>query len=295
MKAHRLRCVVHFGIATSRLSTAPPEPEPAQPNVVENALASPSTACGADCRTNRNDNGAIVNCNKGRLFRLSIGALAGSAVSTSSMARDAAEYDASFSDAVVQEGVTQRMVRAGSREKSVRMVRADIPPAIDGVLEEDVWSDAAIIDDLHEIQPTEYAPPSEPTLILLLYDDDALYVGARLFDSEPGLITDRIMRQGASVFGDDWFEVALDSFHDRRSGYRFLTNPNGVRQDGRYRNVSETQWEWQGIWRTASSINEEGWVAEIAIPFKSLSFDPDNDTWGINFRRALARRDEQMG
>lgn len=191
--------------------------------------------------------------------------------------------------------IAQEDVVVGASEKSVRIVRASSAPTIDGVLDEAVWQDAAVIEDLHEIQPNEYTEPSEPTTIYLLYDDDALYVGARLYDAEPERITNRILRQGERVFGDDWFSVIIDPFNDHRSGYRFLTNPNGLRQEGLYQNVSDEQWNWQGIWYADASINEEGWVAEIAIPYKSISFDPNNDTWGINFRRALARRDERMG
>jgi len=183
----------------------------------------------------------------------------------------------------------------GGREKTVRIVRTVSPPVIDGVLDETVWATATAIDDLHEIQPTEYAPASERTLIYVMYDKDALYIGARLFDRDPSEITARILRQGEQVFGDDWFSVMLDPFHDRRSGYRFQTNPNGLREEALYQNISDEQWEWQGIWSTASTIDDQGWVTEIAIPFKTLSFDPSNDTWGINFRRAIARRDERMG
>ncbi len=188
----------------------------------------------------------------------------------------------------------QELVIDGGREKSVRIVRADSPPVIDGVLDDAAWRNAAMIDDLHEVQPTEYEPASEHTVIYLTYTDEALYVGAMLYDSEPDQITDRILRQGEQVFGDDWFSVIIDPFHDRRSGYRFLTNPNGIRQEGLYQNVTDTQWDWQGIWRTAASKNGEGWMTEIEIPFRSISFDPANDTWGINFRRAVARRDERM-
>lgn len=190
---------------------------------------------------------------------------------------------------------SQSAVVAGGEEKSVHIFRTTSPPVIDGLLDEPEWATAATVDDLHEIQPTEYAEASERTVIYLMYDDNAIYIGARLYDSEPALITDRILRQGEQVFGDDWFSVLLDTFHDRRSGYRFFTNPNGVRQEGIYQNVTETEWEWQGIWEAAASKNDEGWIAEMAIPFKTLSFDPNNDTWGINFRRALARRDERMG
>jgi hypothetical protein len=183
----------------------------------------------------------------------------------------------------------------GGRAKSVRIVRTASPPVIDGVLDEEAWQLAAQFDDLHEIQPTEYAPASERTVVYLLYDSDAIYIAARLYDREPGSITARILRQGERVFGDDWFSVMLDPFNDRRSGYRFQTNPNGLRQEALYQNISDEQWDWRGIWYTASTIDEQGWVTEIAIPFKTLSFDPTNDTWGINFRRAIARRDERTG
>jgi hypothetical protein len=185
-------------------------------------------------------------------------------------------------------------VPEGAREKLVRIVRAAAPPTIDGVLDDDAWRLAARVEDLHEIQPTEYAPPSERTVIYLTYDADALYIGARLHQ-DPSEVTARILRQGEEVFGDDWFSVVLDPFHDRRSGYHFLTNPNGLRQEGLFQNVSEEQWDWQGIWYAASTVDAEGWATEIAIPFKTLSFDAANDTWGINFRRAIAVRDERTG
>ena len=189
----------------------------------------------------------------------------------------------------------QETIPEGAREKSVRIVRTATPPVIDGVLDDESWRLAVPIEDFHEIQPTEYAAASERTVVYVVYDSDAIYIGARLYDREPGQVTARILRQGEQVFGDDWFSVLLDPFHDRRSGYRFMTNPNGLRQEGLFQNISEEQWDWEGIWYTASTIDEQGWVTEIAIPFKTLSFDPENDTWGINFRRAIARRDERTG
>jgi hypothetical protein len=171
------------------------------------------------------------------------------------------------------EAPAQEPVPDGAREKSVRIVRAATPPIIDGVLDEDVWELAARVEDFHEIQPTEYAPAGERTVVYLLYDKDAIYIGARLYDRDPSQFTARIRRQGEEVFGDDWFSVLLDPFHERRTGYRFMTNPNGLRQEGLFQNIVEEQWDWEGIWYTASK----------------------NDTWGINFRRAIARRDERTG
>ena len=119
----------------------------------------------------------------------------------------------------------------GTELKTVQIVRADTAPIIDGRLDEAVWLRAAIVDDLHQILPTEYAEASEYTRVYLLYTDDALYVGAQLSDSEPDEIAANILRQGESLTADDFFAVMLDPFHDRRSGYRFDVNSNGIRSD----------------------------------------------------------------
>ncbi|HZL95581.1 MAG TPA: carbohydrate binding family 9 domain-containing protein, partial [Vicinamibacterales bacterium] len=117
-------------------------------------------------------------------------------------------------------------------QKTVRMVRAAVPPMIDGVLDESAWASAEPIDDLHQVSPQEYAAPSERTEVYVLYDDDALYIGARLYDSAPELITAQNLRQNDNIGDDDRFFVTLDPFNSRRSGYFFGVNANGVRQDG---------------------------------------------------------------
>ena len=98
-------------------------------------------------------------------------------------------------------------------QHSVRIVRtAAAPPVIDGKLDEAVWATAALVDDLHQTAPVEYATPDERTEIYLLYDDDALYVGARLYDTEPDKITAHNLRQNDNVGQDDRFYVTLDPF-----------------------------------------------------------------------------------
>jgi hypothetical protein len=179
--------------------------------------------------------------------------------------------------------------------KTLNMVRLDTAPTIDGRLDEPVWSQAAIVEDFHQVQPNEFAEPTERTRVFVFYDDDAIYVGAELADSDPDNLTANILRQGQLIQDEDEFVVILDPFNDQRSGYRFETNPNGIRNDAIYENATQTQWDWDGIWRAAASRTAEGWVAEMAIPFKTLSFDPANDTWGINFSRNVARSGERMG
>jgi hypothetical protein len=179
-------------------------------------------------------------------------------------------------------------------QKTVHVVRTATPPTIDGDLGDAVWSMAAVVDDMHQVSPVEYAQPYERTECLILYDDDALYVGCRLYDTEPELITAKNMRQNDAIGQDDRIYVTIDPFNNRRSGYYFGVNPNGVRSDGLYRNVTEFYGDWDSIFDAAAGRFEGGWTAEIRIPYKSISFDPSTDTWGLNFSRTVVRKNETI-
>jgi hypothetical protein len=108
-------------------------------------------------------------------------------------------------------------------EKTVRVVRVDAPPVIDGVLDDGAWGQADVIDDFHQIRPGDGATPSEPTEVYVVYDDDALYIGARMYDSEPDQIAAPTVRHGQGLGSDDRLIVILDPFNTRRTGYRFET------------------------------------------------------------------------
>lgn len=183
---------------------------------------------------------------------------------------------------------------AAASTKSVTIGRGSAP-VLDGRLEEPDWQTATLIDDLHQIEPIEYAEPSESTQIRIYYDDNALYIGARMPDSQPEAMTANVLRQGAMFWNDDYFSVVIAPFNDKRNGYRFQINPNGVRMEMAYYDISGQDWNWNGIWQGAASQDDDGWSAEMAIPFKTLSFDPANDTWGINFSRDVSREAEKMG
>jgi hypothetical protein len=180
-------------------------------------------------------------------------------------------------------------------DKSFRAVRTTTAPIIDGRLDEEAWTLAEVVEDLHQISPQEYDEPSQRTQVFVLFDEDNLYIAAKLWDTEPDRITAQILRQGSDIRNDDNFGVILDPFHDRRSGYRFQVNANGVRAEAIFQNVTQTQSNWQGIWQAEARIVEDGWTVEMAIPYKTLSFNPANDTWGINFSRQIARNNESIG
>ncbi|MCG8432870.1 MAG: carbohydrate binding family 9 domain-containing protein [Gammaproteobacteria bacterium] len=182
---------------------------------------------------------------------------------------------------------------AAPPEKTFRIRLAETPPVIDGVLDDAVWTQIPAIDDFHQVDPVEFADPTERTEVRVTYDADFIYVGAQLYDSEPDKISAKQLIQGRTFFSDDRFEVILDTFHDERNNFLFQLNPNGIRREALTGNDYFIE-DWDGIWLGDARINEQGWAVEMAIPFKTLSFDPNGDTWGINFWRMIARKREEV-
>jgi len=189
-------------------------------------------------------------------------------------------------------GRAQDVLIGAESEKEVRIQRASTPPVIDGVMDEEIWQRAPIIDDFHQVNPVEFAEPSERTEVRVLYDRDALYIGVRLYDRNPELINARVLRQNQPIGSDDRFFIHIDPFNTRRSGYLFGVNANGVRYDGVFEGTTQRQFNWDGIWQAEATIDDTGWVVEIEIPFKTLSFDPSTDTWRMNFARNIERKNE---
>jgi hypothetical protein len=176
--------------------------------------------------------------------------------------------------------------------KSFKIFRTKLPPVIDGRLDDEVWKSAATVDDFHQTAPADGAKPTEATIVRVTYDDEFLYIAAHLKDSDPKGILAKQMIQGKMFYSDDRFWVTLDSFNNKRNDYFFQVNANGIRREALRENNARFIEEWATIWQAESSITEDGWVTEIAIPFKSISFSPDSDTWGINFGRGIVRKQE---
>ena len=176
--------------------------------------------------------------------------------------------------------------------KSFEIRRTSSPPVIDGNLDDAVWKDAALVDDFHQTSPTNGAPPTERTIVRVTYDDEYLYIAANLQDSEPAAIQAKQLIQGKMFYSDDRFWVTIDSFNNKRNDYFFQVNANGIRRDALRENNARFIEEWAAIWHAESQVHETGWATEIAIPFKSISFAPESDTWGINFGRGIVRKQE---
>ena len=166
----------------------------------------------------------------------------------------------------------------------------DTPITVDGVLDEPAWTNAPAIGDLVQRQPLPGLAPTERTRVTLLRDKDNLYIGIVAYDSEPGKIIGTQMERDASLGSDDRIEILLDTFRDQRSAFYFATNPSGALVDGLTFGDGQLNTEWDAIWQGRTRRTEEGWVAELAIPFKSLSFPAGSSVWGFNFSRNILRK-----
>ncbi|MFO1427951.1 MAG: DUF5916 domain-containing protein [Steroidobacteraceae bacterium] len=165
---------------------------------------------------------------------------------------------------------------------------------IDGRLDEPAWRTAASIADLTQYSPGNGDPPSERTEFLVMSDEENLYIAARFGDSDPRGIKRAQLVQGQTVVNDDYVQILLDPYNNRRTGYTFYVNPNGVQRDGLLLGGMSYNMDWDGIWQADAQLTADGWSAEMAIPFKTLSFDARSDTWGINFIRSIRRKREDL-
>lgn len=196
----------------------------------------------------------------------------------------------SFGFVCAQESVEVQQVEA----KSLRAVKVNTAPILDGKLDDPVWRQAEVVTDFHQNRPGDHATPSEPTELYVIYTSDALYIGARMFDSEPDQIAAPTLRHGQGMPFDDRLVIILDPFNQGRAGFRFETNLNAARHDALYTTPTSFTLDWNTIWEVATSVDGKSWIAEVEIPFKSLPFDPNLDTWGFNFGRGIRRRNEEM-
>ena len=162
--------------------------------------------------------------------------------------------------------------------------------AIDGVLDEPIWRSAPKIGALVQRQPDTGEPPTERTDVTLLRDENNLYIGIYAYDREPGRVIGTQMMRDSSLTADDRVEILLDTFRDQRSAFYFATNPAGALVDGLAFANGQLNTEWDAIWDVQTTRTSDGWVAEFAIPFKSLSFPAGQTVWGFNVARNIYRK-----
>lgn len=186
-------------------------------------------------------------------------------------------------------------------------VRAPVAPTLDGnVLDDPAYATAQVLDAFWQTTPDEGAPASERTEVRIIFTAETLYVGVVCYDREPSRIIAADSRRDGVLDESDSFQIILDTFRDRQNGFIFATTPAGNEYDAQITNEGELSvlalrtgstggfnLNWDGSWRVKTLLNELGWSAEFAIPFRTLRFDPaTTKTWGVNFQRSIRRRKE---
>ncbi|TMQ70428.1 MAG: hypothetical protein E6K81_12660, partial [Candidatus Eisenbacteria bacterium] len=175
----------------------------------------------------------------------------------------------------------------------IRASRATGPMHCDGVLDEPAWATAQPVTEFYQQTPDQGAAITMPADFRVLFDDAAIYVGARLYDAHPESIQANLGRRDASLPADR-ISVYLDPFHDKRSGYVFVVNAAGHKVDGLLYNDGNQDLTWDGVWDGRAHRDSLGWTAEMRIPFSQLRFQSEAEpVWGINFKRVIVRRGEE--
>ena len=177
--------------------------------------------------------------------------------------------------------------------RAVRIATAEAP-AIDADLSDPAWAKAAVIDDFTQRSPNPYEPATERTVVRILYDENNLYFSFYNYDSTPDQIVARNMQRDGQVYTSDSVMIYLDPGQTRRNAYNFEIGASGGRTDQLELNNTEELTEWDTIFEARARIVEDGWVAEFAIPFKSLSYEATETTWGFDVARRIYHKNERV-
>jgi len=176
--------------------------------------------------------------------------------------------------------------------KSVQAARTTEIIAVDGLLSESVWQHPGV-ESFFQREPDEGKPATERTELWLAYDNEALYVAARMYDSAPDSIVARLVRRDGQTNTDD-IAIFVDPYYDRRSGFYFGLNAAGTLYDGVLYNDDWDDNTWDGVWVGKVMIDDKGWTAEMRIPYSQLRFQAkDKQVGGVNFIREIARKNEK--
>jgi len=179
-------------------------------------------------------------------------------------------------------------------ERRLKPMKTGETITVDGALDEASWGRTEVAGDFIQNEPQVDQPATEATEVRVLYDHENLYIGILARDSEPERVIVNHLRKDFNHEQGDTVEILLDTFHDQRNGYVFAVNAAGAKWDAQTTNEGRQEdANWDAIWTVKTQTTADGWVAEIAIPFRTLKFREANvQTWGINFQRRLRRKNE---
>ncbi len=177
--------------------------------------------------------------------------------------------------------------RGPDGQVTLRAVRLTGPLEVDGRLDEPIYQAVPPIDDFIQAEPRSGPPATQKTEVWILFDDDAVYVSFRCWESNlDGMIADEMRRDSFNITNQDFVGFSFDTFHDRRSGFVFNVTPLGAFMDGQVTDERSYSGDWNPAWWVRAGRFEGGWTLETRLPFKSLRYPAgDNRTWGVQIRR----------
>ena len=185
-------------------------------------------------------------------------------------------------------------------QKTLTAVKALQSPTIDGNLDDKVWNQAPSATDFIQYTPSYGLPVSAKTVVKILYDNEAIYIGAYLYD-DPALMRKQITaRDGEQQQDVDYFSVFIDTYNDQQNGFQFLVTSANAQTDAKLTGTANPGFgefgdkTWDAVWESKVAIHQDGWTVEMKIPYLSLRFSKkDVQTWGMQFLRYMRRNNEQ--
>ena len=189
----------------------------------------------------------------------------------------------------------ETVARDAAGRATVRAVRMSAPLRVDGVLDDGIYETVPSIEGFVQQLPIEGAPTTERTEAWVFFDDENVYVAARLWADAPESewIANEMQRDSFQIINNDYFSVGIDTFYDRRNGFAFMITPIGGFFDYEITDEGNPNNDWNPIWNSSTGRFDGGWTVEMEIPFKSLRFQPgQNQVWGLQLGRRIRYKNE---
>src|SRR5215213_1565388 len=185
------------------------------------------------------------------------------------------------------------VVLSAGKTSPISIPLLETPPVIDGRLDEEVWKSAAVFKDFYQTNPGDNIAPSKQTEVFMLYDSKFLYIGFHAFD-DPGKVRATVAKRD-DIFNDDYVGIFLDTYNDQRKAYELFFNPFGVQADGVFTEGRGEDFSVDLVMESKGQLTEDGYVVEVAIPFKSLRYKAGNGAlWGVHLQREIKRLNNEF-
>jgi hypothetical protein len=180
------------------------------------------------------------------------------------------------------------------KKRTMEAVRIDAKIKIDGDLSDEAWANAKSFEGyFYQIAPNNGAPGTYKTRVSVVYNNYALYVGAVMYDPNPGTIPQELGIRDDNDRNVDLFGIVIDSYNQGQDAFSYVVSAAGVQSDAAVstRNFDDN---WDAVWKSDIQITDEGWVAELEIPYSAMRFPKKEEhVWGVNFYRASRRLSEE--